>query len=293
MTAGCSSEKKEKAEAKKESGGSTSEAKTSSKPATSGGAVEEVASTGTAALRGKVTFDGDPPPPSDFKAQMEAQTDPAARSHCLKGPTTDPTWTVGPDKGVANVVVWVRAPKGKYFKIPDSEKQRTDVVTMDQPYCAFEPHVFTLYPSYWDSATKKQKKTGQSFKVLNSAPIAHNTDWTPNNTLVNTGGNKILATKTDLPLTFKASKDSAAGGEDLIDFKCDIHKWMKGYARVYDHPFVAVTKPDGTFEIKDVPAGAEVEIVYWHESMSNPNGKTLKKVALKEGDNVEDIKISK
>lgn len=291
---GCAGEKaKERTEAKSgSSSGAGSEdktvAKSESKSGTSGGK-EELASTGSGTLHGKVAYDGDPPAPTDLKPLMEAQQD---KSHCLKGPTTDPTWTVGADKGVANVVVWVRAPKGKYFKIPDDEKKRTDTVKIDQPFCAFEPHVVVLFPSYYDGSAKKQTTTGQKFEVFNSAPIAHNTNWVPHESLVNQGSNIILKAGTGQPITLKPCKDKEVGGEATVDFKCDIHKWMKAFCKVFDHPFVAVTKPDGTYEIKNVPAGAEVDVMYWHESMPAP--KLLKRVTLKEGDNpAEDIKVSK
>jgi hypothetical protein len=285
---GCSSEKpKEKPAAKEKGDGAVAEAKPSG--STSAGK-EELASTGWGTVKGKVTYDGDPPPAEDFKPRMEAQTD---KDHCLKGPTKDPTWTVGSDKGVANVVVWVRAPKGKYFKIPDDQKQRTDTVTIDQPFCAFTPHVVVVFPSYYDGATKKQKKTGQVFKVVNSAPITHNTNWEPGDALINSGRNVILTAKTgEQVIPVAPSKDRDAGGEQTIKFKCDIHKWMTGFARVYDHPFVAVTKDDGTYEIKNAPAGAELELVYWHEALGAP--KVLKKITVKEGDNpAENFTISK
>ena len=44
---------------------------------------------------------------------------------CLAGDTKDPLWIVGADKGVENVVVWVKAPEGKYLKTPD-KLQATD-----------------------------------------------------------------------------------------------------------------------------------------------------------------------
>src|SRR5579875_2238473 len=95
----------------------------------------ELASTGWARLKGKVTYDGDPPEVGDFRDSMAGNKD---KEHCLKADTEDPTWIVGERKGVANVVVWVRPPKGKYFPIPDELKKRDDIVKMDQPYCAFK-----------------------------------------------------------------------------------------------------------------------------------------------------------
>jgi hypothetical protein len=129
-------------------------------------------SSGWAKLKGKVTYDGDPPEVGDFRDSMAGNKD---KEYCLKADTEDPTWIVGEDKGVANVVVWVRPPKGKYFPIPDELKKRSDVVKMDQPYCAFKPHGVVLFPSYWDPRSASQQPTGQVFKILNSASIAHNT----------------------------------------------------------------------------------------------------------------------
>ncbi|MCC7261086.1 MAG: DUF2012 domain-containing protein, partial [Candidatus Latescibacteria bacterium] len=42
------------------------------------------------------------------------------------------------------------------------------------------------------------------------------------------------------------------------------HPWMAGYVVVTPHPYFAVTAADGSFEIKDVPAGKYV-VEVWHE----------------------------
>src|SRR5713101_2937115 len=100
--------------------GGRSESKTpeSKQPAGGGGGgaaagATELESTGWGTLKGMVTFDGTPPAPTPVK--MEKDPD-----YCKR---TDPKklqlWQVGPNNGVANVVVWLRAPKGKCFKIPD------------------------------------------------------------------------------------------------------------------------------------------------------------------------------
>jgi hypothetical protein len=41
---------------------------------------------------------------------------------------------------------------------------------------------------------------------------------------------------------------------------------MYAYANVVNHPFYAVTKEDGTFEIKGLPAGTYT-IEAWHERL--------------------------
>jgi hypothetical protein len=220
-------------------------------------------SSGWATLRGKVTYDGDPPPRVDFTDSMAGNKD---KSHCLKDDIEDPTWLVGPDKGVANVVVWLRPPAGQFFPIPDEQKKRTDVVCMDQPYCAFKPHVVVLFPSYWDPKTKQQEPTGQVFKVLNSSPIAHNVVWS-GNPLVNPGDNIMVAAKNgDKPSQrMLGVRTGRMGKEDLVNLHCNLHLWMAARAWAFEHPYAAVTKEDGTFEIKNIPAGAGLCVVAWHE----------------------------
>ncbi|HEY2066281.1 MAG TPA: carboxypeptidase regulatory-like domain-containing protein [Gemmatimonadaceae bacterium] len=42
------------------------------------------------------------------------------------------------------------------------------------------------------------------------------------------------------------------------------HPWVHGYVAVFDHPYFAVTKPDGSFSIDGVPPG-KYTLVAWHE----------------------------
>jgi hypothetical protein len=47
-------------------------------------------SSGWAKLKGKVTYDGDPPEVGDFRDSMAGNKD---KEYCLKADTEDPTWT--------------------------------------------------------------------------------------------------------------------------------------------------------------------------------------------------------
>ena len=55
-------------------------------------------------------------------------------------------------------------------------------------------------------------------------------------------------------------------------YKCVLDSWRVGYARVFDHPYFAVTDADGAFEIKDAPVGA-LRLVAWHERAGYSGGK--------------------
>ena len=52
---------------------------------------------------------------------------------------------------------------------------------------------------------------------------------------------------------------------------------MSFYALVVDHPFAAVTDPDGNFKIPDLPSGVEYTFRVWHEKGA-PTGRKWKVV---------------
>jgi hypothetical protein len=52
--------------------------------------------------------------------------------------------------------------------------------------------------------------------------------------------------------------------EVMVKVKCDIHPWMSAWVGVLEHPFHAVTGPDGNFKIEGLPAG-KYTIEVWHE----------------------------
>jgi hypothetical protein len=64
-----------------------------------------------------------------------------------------------------------------------------------------------------------------------------------------------------------------------IPVGCDVHPWMRAYIHVLSNPFFAVTKDDGTYEIKGLPAG-EYEI----EALHAKAGSASQKVTVKDGD---------
>jgi WD40 repeat protein len=231
---------------------------------------------GRATIKGKVTFAGDPLPPAKTVTIPDNNKD---KDYCHKGPLNDPSWMVDPKtKGVKNVVIWVKPPQGKYFPVPaDERKPAEKTVKIDQPFCAFEPHVAIVFPSYFDG--KKQEKTGQELVVVNSAFITHNTNWVPIDTSINSGDNVMLPPKQMRRIELFTLKPNRSNLEDRLTLKCNIHPWMTGYVWAFDHPYAAVTKEDGSYEIKNVPAGSELYIIGWHEVANyiGPAGKGTNK----------------
>jgi hypothetical protein len=232
-------------------------------------------------IRGKVVLEGDMPAIAQV-ATMAAHTD---HDRCLAGEDfekIEQKWIIGKDKGVANVVIFLRAPQGKYFPIKDEDKHRSDEVVVRQPHCAYVPHVSAAFPSYFDG--KGQTRTGQTFVVENNATFNHNTSWKGDP--IKTGvGNRNLKAGDKLPIELQPEANPIA-------LACDVHSWMTAKVWAFDHPYFAVTKMDGTFEFKNAPTGVEVGLVAWHEAAGYfHGGKEGTKMKFNPGDNRVDLNI--
>jgi hypothetical protein len=228
-------------------------------------ALSELDSNGWGKVKGRfVSKDAPKLPP--LTAVMEKHND---RSVCLNAPpleTQDQTWITSPNGGVANVVVWVQpAEEGKYFKIKDDLKKLPDV-EMDQPHCAFVPHVVAVFPKYLEKGVPKE--TGQVLKVVNNAPIGHNFKTPKKNILLGRG---------------ESTKFTFDPEDEPIKAECSVHSWMYAYIWAFNHPYFAVTRADGGFEFT-APAGAKLNIMAWHEakktwqvdaSVTVPDGETV------------------
>jgi hypothetical protein len=213
-------------------------------------------------IKGQIVFDGQAPTPGQVNVTKDQQ-------HCLsKGPIPIENWVVNKqNNGVKNVFVWIEADGGGKPSIhPDLAAAPKEAAKLDQPCCAFEPHCQGM-------------REGQVLKVHNSAPISHNVKW-DGGRVKNPGGNVIVPANGNTEVKLKADKQPIA-------ISCNIHPWMKGWIRVFDHPYFAVTDENGNFEIKNVPAG-KLKIFIWQEDMGfkgGAAGKDGSAITVKAGDN--------
>lgn len=215
---------------------------------------------GVGTLKGKVEFAGTAPALQPLYAKGADVKDAAV---CAAVEAPDESVLVK-DGGLANVFIYLR-------KAPKATGTPADATAVfDQKYCTFKPHAMIM-------------RVGQTVKVLNSDGVAHNTHTygiktTPFNQIVSPND-----TEKGAALVYKQAE------QEPISVGCDIHPWMKAYHLPIDHNFAAVSAADGTFEIKDLPAGKH-EFKVWHET-----GKLLEKalvVTIKPGDNELKIKVT-
>jgi hypothetical protein len=250
---------------------------------------EELKSDGWATLEGQITFAGDLPE-NDKLAITKDQNVCECAEAVMRGETRLQTWIgMKTDKGygLANVVVFLRPPSGKHFNIHDKYKnvagdEKLKEVVLDQPFCAYDPHLVILYPSY--STGTKQEPSGQVFTIKNSAGVNHNTKIAG---AVNSYVSRTLVANGDAVKDVKLEPENGP-----LNVSCDIHPWMRGIVWCLDHPYAARTDKDGKFKIENVPAGAEVNVVIWHEGIGYHSGdgfegKTGKKITFTNGESAK------
>ncbi len=277
LTIGCTGDNK--------GGGSEQQASADTKPKEKKppkGAKEELASTGWTTIKGRVTLEGAKPDVTALNTELHAAMDANKQDgkYCLTAPDdekNEQTWVLGKDNGLGNVFVWLAPPEGKVFKIDWDKKPWAKEVVIDQPYCAFVPHAAVYFPGAPEGKGDELKSSGQKFIIKNDAPMLHNTNWKGGD--ANPGDNKPIQPKGHIEPELKPDAEP-------VMLKCNVHPWMSGVVRVFDHPYAAVTDKDGNYEIKNVPAGAELRVVVWHESgaYGTKGGKDGDKVTLKAGE---------
>ncbi len=185
----------------------------------------------SAAIKGKVNFEGTAPTP----AIIPMNADPFCQGMHPQAVTSEEI-IVNANNTLKNVFIYVKEGVTGEYPVPQTP------VTMDQKGCHYEPHIFGI-------------QVGQTFEIHNSDNTLHNVHALPaNSTQFNLG----------MPIPGMKLNKSFSAPEVMVRIKCDVHPWMGGYIGVLNHPFYSVSNEEGTFEIKDLPAGNYV-LEAWHE----------------------------
>ncbi len=192
------------------------------------------ATTGT--VTGRVQFDGVVPAAEVLRIDGDRQC------VTLNGGDTVPAERLvlgGDGRALANAFVYVTSGLEAYrFRAP------VEPVVLDQQRCRYVPRVIGVM-------------VGQPLEVRNSDPLLHNVraDGAINQPF--NMGQPVQGTRFTRTFTTR---------EVMVPFTCDVHAWMNAYAGVLEHPFHAVSGPDGTFTLSGLPPGTYT-IDAWHESL--------------------------
>jgi plastocyanin len=158
------------------------------------------------------------------------------------GSTPEPA-IVANAKGVSNAVVWIAGLEtGKELPL----EKRTEV-TSDK--CALDPRVQAVV-------------VGTTVNVTNDDRLIHK--------LVFIRGARDTLTR--MPF-FNGGEtvdsERLATKPGIVEVRCAVHPWMRGYIAVFDHPYFAVTDGNGAFTIDSLAPGSYTMMV-WHEGMLQP-----------------------
>ena len=202
---------------------------------------------------GHVKFDGKPP-----ELKPLAITDEQAKGCCpadKKVSSKDPKIMVDGSGGLANVVVTIDVPGAKL-------EPSAEALHVDQKECTFEPHVQVV-------------PAGAKIVFLNSDQVSHN---------VHTYSSKNDQFNQTIAPGSKEERVLAKG--EKFQVKCDIHPWMSSWVFVSETPYYAITKPDGSFEIKGLKPGT-YKLELWHEELGKGKGE----VVIKEDGSSEPVEL--
>jgi plastocyanin len=202
---------------------------------------------GSGSISGKVTFTGTEPAAEKIKTTADP------KCHEMHKDGLERKSVEVKDGGVGNTLVYVKNP-------PAGATAPTEEATLDQQGCMYHPSMLAV-------------RTGQPIKIKNSDDTLHNIHPKP------TKNKEFNIGQARKGMETTRSFDQE---EILIPVGCDVHPWMRSYIAVLSHPYFAVTKEDGSFEIKNLPAG-EYEVEANHPKLKTSTAK----VTVKDGDSAK------
>jgi plastocyanin len=188
-------------------------------------------------LSGRILFRGAKPAREVISMESEEGCQQAHAGH----PVYDESIVVGKRGGLSNAFVYIQSGlEGKSFE-PVKE-----AVGLDQHGCMFIPRVIGI-------------RAGQTLDVKNSDAVSHNIHPMPKS---NREWNEQQSPQSpDVEHRFPRP-------EIMIPVKCNVHSWMRAYIGVMEHPYFAVTRADGSFEMTNVPPG-DYTVAAWHEKLGD------------------------
>lgn len=220
---------------------------------------------GFGTIKGKLVWGGDKAPEPAVIVK-KGDKDVKDGEVCAVGNLLSRELVVDPaTKGIRYGFVFLKTPSGKN---PEAEKAllaKEPEVLIDQKNCEFLPYAAVAF-------------TGQKVIFKSTDPVGHNLRYSG---FRNPAKNVVLPPNGQIEEKLQAERLP-------LELKCDIHPWMKGWLLPLDHPFFAVTREDGSFEITGVPEGKQTLIV-WQEKVGyvNPEGSKGTEVVVKAGGTVD------
>ena len=183
-------------------------------------------------VAGNIKLDGSPP--------RDTVTITRDQSICGRAPEAA---TVATAKGVSNAIVWIAGVKtGKDLPI----EKRTEISTNK---CLLDPRVQGIV-------------VGTTVNVSNDDRLVHKLVFIRD-------GHDTITTMPFFNSGETVASERLARKAGIVEVRCALHPWVRGYIAVFDHPYFAVTDADGRFAIDSLAPGP-YKMMVWHEGMTQP-----------------------
>lgn len=157
-------------------------------------------------------------------------------------------------QGVSNVFVWFEKIDPDSIHPDLANKQLTLPILLFEG-CRIKPHALCV-----------QTRTGM--RVTTTDRIAHNPRDYP---LKNSPGCVLLTADLRSDSLEGFIHNFSVSEPGPMKITCDYHTWMSSHVLVQNHPYMTVTKADGSFSIEKIPTGTQ-RLQIWHEL----GGRTLR-----------------
>ena len=187
-------------------------------------------------VTGTVKLEGQAPVATDTVA-----LDAAERAVCR---TSAPVPVASTKGGLGNAVVWIAGIEAGRVLPAD---KRLDLASEE---CRLDPQV-------------QGAVVGSTFNVFNDDRLIHRLAF------LRFGTHDTLTVMPFFNTGQMVPSERLAKTAGLVEVRCAQHPWTHAYIAVFDHPYFAVTKPDGTFRIDSVPAG-NYRMMIWHHGAAQP-----------------------
>ena len=203
------------------------------------GAYESATVTNGATLQGKITFTGTVPEPKAFELRRYYDREYCAVLSDGNGHRLLKEVNVGSDGGLRDVVVVVEGiEKGKPFTFTDAE--------VEASLCQFMPFVTVV--------SDKRRVT-----VVNRDPVSHDIQGYA----YDQSGVDIVMHRPALHVSGTTDIVQLVKGRKVFTMQCGMHPYMQNWGYAIDNPYYAVTGPNGSFTIGDLPEGI-YHVKAWH-----------------------------
>ena len=207
-------------------------------------AYEETTVSNGGTVTGTVQFSGELPLPMSF--ELRRYPDPV---YC--GALSDGsgyrllrTVSVGSQQGLKDVIVTIEGiEKGKPFGFTETK--------LDANVCQFVPFVSVM-------------REHHLLTVTSLDPVSHDLQ------IYERDREHVFMMFHRPALTKSGTSDTIhfTGNRSAVIMQCGMHPYMQGHGLAVENPYYAITGLEGTFEIKDLPAGT-YRIKAWHPTLGD------------------------